>query len=449
VPKKHYNPYLGPPQDKEQSKGGGAGSPSKDSTTGNLLQNIVLKDYDISGNKVTAAYTYDPGTKTTSGSPKRRKVKRDPTKEFPYKATFAWSKKKALAWDKQLLTDFADKTSSPEKQLKGVGLFRSYKDKTKLVYYPRNTLEYDNHNSMSPGHLPHYNIQDLLARFFLNCHYNISRMENWRDFCIGISSRFGGSAKTVQTIHTPMFDYDGKNAKKKALEDIRRFQETSALGTAWVYSTRRGYHVYFFCDEMGWEKYKVLLQNSQCCSGFKKSTTKNREATLRVSAKYTDFDIALESVIAPKNSAKRCIPGSRLQIVQGLINLGHACDTHFASLFPEWARFFEDLEPWTPIEREKSLAFPDSKIKRIRKIKTSNEPVLEQNVAQNFLGFNATIATAANEEVKYPEDLFPGFDKKAPIKSKGDWKTYTNSINWATTSSETTLSNIPEKNDTP
>jgi hypothetical protein len=168
-----------------------------------------------------------------------------------------------------------------------------------------------------------------------------------------------------------MFDYDGKNVKTHIKQKVKLLQEKYGLGDAWVYNTKRGYHVYFFTDQVEQPIYFEMLKDSECCKGFRKATERNGYGTLRVSAKFTKFDIELEYILrSEKRYPKRMI--RKAHVVQELIRLGQECGTHLASLFPQWARFQEDESEWRPpAERKVDRNEPELryKAKRIKKQK--------------------------------------------------------------------------------
>jgi hypothetical protein len=229
-----------------------------------------------------------------------------------------------------------------------------------LVYYPRTartTEAYEDHTE-SPGWLNFYNIKDLLARFFVTIHANEGKIRNWRGLCIGITSL------DPEEGHLPMFDYDGKNIKTRVKKEVKELQKQFGLGDATIYETRRGLHVYFFSNIVEWDQYQAMLEIVGCCKGFKKSTVRNGYATLRVSAKYTEFDILpYKVIISPHRGENR--PGRKTALIRELLRLGQECGTHFASLYPQWAAFQQDVTPWRasgskgPLRRVKKVSKAD------------------------------------------------------------------------------------------
>jgi hypothetical protein len=227
-----------------------------------------------------------------------------------------------------------------------------------LVHYPRTAKqgeEYEDH-TVNPGWLNFHNVKDLLARFFVTIHANYGKVRNWRDLCIGITSidHEGGQM--------PMFDYDGKNIKTRVKKDIKKIQKEFGLGDAAIYETRRGLHVYFFSDLVDLETYKAILDSVECCKGFKTSFEKNGYAVLRVSAKYTEFDILPYKVIVSPNRG-RTRPGRKAALVQELLRLGQECGTHFASMYPQWAHYGEDKTPWKTAGKKR----PGRRVRKISK----------------------------------------------------------------------------------
>lgn len=209
-----------------------------------------------------------------------------------------------------------------------------------LVFYPRMATGY-NDSTIFQGAFPYTNLKDLLARFFIHTHANHGRIENWRPFCIGIASWTGERSQP----HMPMFDYDGRNIKTLIRKDIEKIQEKYDLGPAWIFRTRRGFHVYFFTDLIPKDLYMQILKETKCCEGFRRSALTRGYGVLRISAKYTDFDIQLEQIIPAKNNRLRR-KTRKAHLVEALLGLGQQCGTHFASMFPTWALFTEDPKPW-------------------------------------------------------------------------------------------------------
>jgi hypothetical protein len=143
----------------------------------------------------------------------------------------------------------------------------------------------------------------------------------------------------------PMFDYDGKNIKKLIRQDVKLFQEEYGLGDAWVYETRRGFHVYFFTDVVDRDTFWDMLEKAQCCKGYKKASRNRGYSILRVSAKYTDFDIKPLYVLEAKTKTLKRMT-RKAHTIRALIDLGIECGTHFACLFPQWANFTQDTREW-------------------------------------------------------------------------------------------------------
>lgn len=233
----------------------------------------------------------------------------------------------------------------------------SVKYQEMLVQYPRKAKEeqgYDDH-TVNPGWLNYLNVKDLLARYFITIHANYGKVLNWRDMCIGITSIDCDSG-----LHMPMFDYDGKNIKTKVKKDVKQLQSVFKLGNATIYETRRGLHVYFFSDMVCWADYRKMLDAVNCCKGFQQSTENHEYAVLRVSAKYTEFDILpYKVVISPHRGSNR--PGRKAALVQELLRQGQECGTHIASLYPQWAYYQEDESPWKVAKR------PAKRVKKVSK----------------------------------------------------------------------------------
>ncbi len=262
--------------------------------------------------------------------------------------------------------------------------------KEMLVWYPRKLVgDGYSDNTQIVSDLCHYNVQDLLARFFVQCHAQWGKIPNWRENIIGCTSYY---FNTSVLCHMPMFDYDGKNVKKVLRKDVKLLQETNGLGDAWVYETRRGFHVYFFCDSVTRNEYYAMLDATECCKGFRRMAKHKGFAVLRVSAKYTDFDIKPLYVLPAKDGKLRRMT-RKAHTIRALLDLGGQCGTHFASMFPQWAYFQEDRKEWKP-------AVKGPVAKRIKKA-TSFNMKLEKMVSINspppeLITFNTTTTTADN-----------------------------------------------------
>jgi len=212
-----------------------------------------------------------------------------------------------------------------------------------LVYYPRHQPGGDySDNTINPGELEYINLKSLLARFFITCHSHNRGVPNWREFCIGVIS-CSWDKRGEQ--HMPMFDFDGRNIKTHVKKQVKALQERHGLGDAWIYRTKRGLHVYFFTDLVSRNEYMSMLEESECCKGFRRAAENHGWGTLRVSAKFTKFDISFEYILRSKKRYPRRMV-RKAHLVQELIRLGQECGTHFASLFPQWAGFNEDPIEW-------------------------------------------------------------------------------------------------------
>lgn len=238
-----------------------------------------------------------------------------------------------------------------------------------LVFYPRRQEAGEGYSdrTMDPGFLHYTNVRDLLAQFFLQSHFHLTKVPNWREMCVGISSMYpydhGDRARLGTVTVMPMYDYDGRHARSTLKKDVTLLQEKYGFGPAWIYKTKRGCHVYFFCDVVPQRDAIRLLEEVNCCEGFKRATNNRGHSVLRLSAKYTEFDIEFDSIIpGPSGRLKR--KTSKALVIEHLLGLGKACGTHFASMFPQWAHFQEDPKPWKPPRKRD----PHERGKLVRKV---------------------------------------------------------------------------------
>jgi hypothetical protein len=245
-----------------------------------------------------------------------------------------------------------------------------------LAWYPRGNQGYETQTTYSST-LGYQNVRDLLARFFIETHFGYGKINNWRDYCIGVSNlNFGNDHGTVM----PMFDYDGKNVKKVIRSDVKLLQTKYSLGDAWVYSTKRGFHVYFFSDSLDKDHYEDALKQTKCCAGFRRNTLKAHFAVLRISAKYTRFDIEPLYVLPGEPGVLRRMT-AKGHTIRALLALGMESGAHLASLYPQWAHYSEDQKEWKPPAAKGESA---KKGKRIRKVAQKDEMVLGGALSANI-----------------------------------------------------------------
>jgi hypothetical protein len=270
--------------------------------------------------------------------------------------------------------------------------FMYKREEEMLVFYPRKQTGaegYGPDQTCAIEPIRHFNVKDLLARFFVETHARYGEVANWRANCIGTTSMYVGGAK--MSSHMPIFDYDGKNIKTQIRKDVKALQDQWELGDAWIYETRRGFHVYFFTDAVSWRSYQEMLNSTHCCKGFRRAGIERGYSVLRISAKYTEFDINFLYVLAAKAGQLRRMP-RKAHMIRALLALGTQCGTHFASMFPQWAHFQQDPKEW------KAPPPDPTKGKKIRKVANKQglinaEPQLQVNpVDVNVFG---------NQGVKY------------------------------------------------
>ena len=265
-----------------------------------------------------------------------------------------------------------------------------------LVQYPRNNGSSRESGEFICGPISFTNARELLASFFLQSYYNYRKSKNWRKDCIGLFNAI--ITPEGEHRYIPMFDYDGKNMKRRIRQDVKTLQDEHNLGNAWVYKTRRGYHVYFFNDYTEWPAYLAMLDKTKCCKAFRNSTIAKGGATLRISAKYTSFDIKLEYVLPSANNRNQR-PGKVFYAIQQIISLGQECGTHVASLFPQWAHYQEDDSEWN--SPRTTLVSGGRKVRRIkRKSKSPGDLIMDakkvegklEQAASKYMGFEYTMS---------------------------------------------------------
>lgn len=216
-------------------------------------------------------------------------------------------------------------------------------------------------NESEPYNIGFVNVKDLLATFFLRFKHRDQRVANWRNFCVGVYSVFG-----VSSLHLPMFDYDG-HSRHKVIGHVKSLQRKEKLGPAWIYKTKRGFHAYFFCDAIEWRTYSDMLSSEEVCAGFAKCSINRGAAILRISSKYTQHDINLDCIVGEENGKRLHYFG---QTIKAILEIGEIEKAHLAKLFPEQARYVEDVNEWQPPKKK-------------AKAKESAEPIEEALVKVN------------------------------------------------------------------
>lgn len=319
-------------------------------------------------------------------------------------------------------------TAAAKKEPSG-GIYSDYVTQEMLVYYPRTGKDYTERNqNLGPGALPFVNVRELLARFFIHTYFHAERVKNWRGRCIGITSMLDKKASNYLGEHMPMFDYDG-NVKKKIRKDVAAFQDKYGLGDAWVYRTKKGYHVYFFCDNVPYAIYMQMLGEAQCCTGFGKQTTDNGFAVLRISAKYTRFDIELEYILKSKNTSVVKRPLKKAHVIQELIGMGQKCGTHLASMYPQWARYKEDPKEWrappkpkkrrvikksNPLSPQEILAMKAEMLYAKENLSKVDAGVSEMSIAID-------LSDLSKSDSRYVDQITGGLKFGGVAKSAADW----------------------------
>ncbi len=102
---------------------------------------------------------------------------------------------------------------------------------------------------------------------------------------IGINSTVGADS------HIVMLDYDEKDMDK-VIESIIELQEFWNLSDAFIYQTRNGHHVFFWYDQIPYERLKMIIDFARYVDVMYKYISRfYNHKTLRVVGKYKDRDI--------------------------------------------------------------------------------------------------------------------------------------------------------------
>jgi hypothetical protein len=110
-----------------------------------------------------------------------------------------------------------------------------------------------------------------------------------RQYAIGISSYLNKGDKNE--LHVVILDYDMKDFSK-VLKDVNELVKFFNLSSYECYSTRCGFHIFFWYDHVAYSRLKMIINYSNYIDPlYKFISTKYDTKVLRASGKYKDNDI--------------------------------------------------------------------------------------------------------------------------------------------------------------
>lgn len=91
-------------------------------------------------------------------------------------------------------------------------------------------------------------------------------------------------------LHIIMLDYDTNNFKE-VLEDCKELTKFWKLSDFEIYTTKNGYHIFFWWDIVPYSRLKMIIDYSKCDSAYKYISKFYEYKTVRCLGKYKDRDI--------------------------------------------------------------------------------------------------------------------------------------------------------------
>jgi hypothetical protein len=108
-----------------------------------------------------------------------------------------------------------------------------------------------------------------------------------RNLAVGINS----TVDLTKDLHIIMLDYDIKD-KALVVESVMELQDFWHLSDAWIYSTKNGYHVYFFHDIVPYGRLKLIIEYARYVDPMYKYISRYYDhKTIRAAGKYKEQDI--------------------------------------------------------------------------------------------------------------------------------------------------------------
>jgi hypothetical protein len=135
-------------------------------------------------------------------------------------------------------------------------------------------------------------VEDVMKfRKFLEWwNYRNSEME-LRQSAVGMNSSVGDD------LHIIPLDYDIKDRDKvvKSVEELQKFWK---LSDAYIFRTKKGYHVFFWFDQIPYERLRIIIDYASGIDPCYKYISKYySHKTIRVKGKYKTQDIAFEGIV--------------------------------------------------------------------------------------------------------------------------------------------------------
>jgi hypothetical protein len=117
-----------------------------------------------------------------------------------------------------------------------------------------------------------------------------------RNLAVGINS----TVDLTKDLHIIMLDYDIKD-KALVVESVMELQDFWHLSDAWIYSTKNGFHAYFYHDLVPYGRLKLIIEYARYVDPMYKYISRYYDhRTIRVSKKYAEKDIQFVEIIKGK-----------------------------------------------------------------------------------------------------------------------------------------------------
>jgi hypothetical protein len=162
------------------------------------------------------------------------------------------------------------------------------------------------------------------------------------NFRVSLKKREGSDvvaiANKVGNKYVLFLDYDIQE-KHVVYEDIAGLQETYQLGNAYIFTTKKGFHV-IFLDVLSYAELCEILDASTCDEHYKYVSRKNNNRTwvLRITDKKNNNKVEFKEILWASQCREMSYPHSRFLVARGV---------------PEWV--FEDKQQYMVYENRKLL----------------------------------------------------------------------------------------------
>jgi hypothetical protein len=118
----------------------------------------------------------------------------------------------------------------------------------------------------------------------------------------GFAIGFNSFVNREKDLHILMLDYDTDDFKK-VRESVCELIDFWNLSDAYIFSTKKGFHVFFYFDIMPYARSRMIINYAKYVDPLYKHISRfYNHKTLRAAGKYKDHDIRFKKVIKGKRN---------------------------------------------------------------------------------------------------------------------------------------------------